>query len=124
MRTIMASPADVDGLADRGVLLIGDGRPCNANFWAVKGANTAIKDGVDLAEHIAVQRTSRNQKVFFCHEIRCVEKGCRGERDESGGDAFATHVVLGRIIFALLSETKMTQSYGVLKGQREGNFSL
>lgn len=62
MRTIMASPADIDGLTDRGVLLIGDAVHAMPILGG-EGANTAIKDGVDLAEHIALHE-SRGIKSF------------------------------------------------------------
>lgn len=55
MRTVIGSPADIDGLTNQGVLLIGD--PVHAMpILGDEGANAAIKDGVDMAEHIALHR--------------------------------------------------------------------
>ncbi|MCJ1264223.1 hypothetical protein MMC22_004094 [Lobaria immixta] len=62
MRTVIGSPADIDGLTDRGVLLIGDAIHVMPILGG-EGANTAIKDGVDLAEHIALHGP-RDIKTF------------------------------------------------------------
>lgn len=52
MRSTLAKPAEVGNLAGQGVLLMGDAVH-TMPILGGEGANTAIKDGVDLAEHIA-----------------------------------------------------------------------
>ncbi|KAL6713288.1 hypothetical protein ACLMJK_008753 [Lecanora helva] len=49
MRTAMGSEEDIQGLADRGVLLVGDAAHAMPILGG-EGGNTAMKDGVDLAE--------------------------------------------------------------------------
>ena len=52
MRSTMGSEQDINGLVDRGVLLMGDSIHAMPILGG-EGGNTAMKDGVDLAEHIA-----------------------------------------------------------------------
>jgi len=52
MRSTLGTEQDIQELADRGVLLVGDAIHAMPILGG-EGANTAIKDGVDLAEHIA-----------------------------------------------------------------------
>ena len=52
MRTTSATPAQIKDLANRGVLLIGDAIHAMPILGG-EGANVAMKDGVDLAAHIA-----------------------------------------------------------------------
>ena len=52
MRSIMGSKQDIQGIVDRGVLLVGDAIHAMPILGG-EGGNTAMKDGVDLAEHIA-----------------------------------------------------------------------
>ena len=52
MRTTLGTPEQIKDLADRGVLLIGDAIHATPILGG-EGANMAMKDGVDLAEHIA-----------------------------------------------------------------------
>lgn len=61
MRSTLGSPADVENLAGQGVLLMGDAVHAMPILGG-EGANTAIKDGVDLAEHIARHGTRSLQK--------------------------------------------------------------
>ncbi|KAL8851483.1 MAG: hypothetical protein Q9221_003583 [Calogaya cf. arnoldii] len=51
MRTSLGSPASVNHLAEQGVLLVGDAIHAMPILGG-EGANNAIKDGVDLAQHI------------------------------------------------------------------------
>ena len=51
MRTTLGTPEQIKELADRGVLLIGDAIHATPILGG-EGANMAMKDGVDLAEHI------------------------------------------------------------------------
>ncbi|KAL8993425.1 MAG: hypothetical protein Q9169_006357 [Polycauliona sp. 2 TL-2023] len=60
MRSTMGKPAEVDHLAKQGVLLVGDAVHAMPILGG-EGANTAMKDGVDLANHIAEHGTSRLQ---------------------------------------------------------------
>ena len=52
MRSTLGTEQDIQNLADRGVLLIGDAVHAMPILGG-EGGNTAMKDGVDLAEHIA-----------------------------------------------------------------------
>ena len=52
MSTTMATEQKIQDLADRGVLLVGDAVHAMPIFGG-DGANYAMKDGIDLAEHIA-----------------------------------------------------------------------
>ena len=52
MRTTLGTPAQIKDLANRGVLLIGDAIHAMPILGG-EGANMAMKDGVDLAAHIA-----------------------------------------------------------------------
>ena len=51
MRTSLGGPAEVDRLVKQGVLLVGDAVHAMPILGG-KGANNAMKDGVDLAQHI------------------------------------------------------------------------
>ncbi|MCJ1455457.1 hypothetical protein MMC28_005812 [Mycoblastus sanguinarius] len=53
MRSVLGSPEDIHGLADRGVRLVDDAVHAMPILGG-EGGNTAMKDGVNLAEHIAV----------------------------------------------------------------------
>lgn len=52
MRTTLANPRETKGLADQGVLLVGDAVHAMPILGG-EGANIAMKDGVDLAQYIA-----------------------------------------------------------------------
>lgn len=52
MRSTLGSEQDIKGLADRGVSLLGDAIHAMPILGG-EGGNNAMKDGVDLAEHIA-----------------------------------------------------------------------
>ncbi len=60
MRSSLATPADVQDLAGKGVLLMGDAVHAMPILGG-EGANTAMKDGVDLAQHIAQHGTGSLQ---------------------------------------------------------------
>lgn len=61
MRTTLGTPAQIKDLADRGLLLIGDAIHAMPILGG-EGANIAMKDGVDLAAHIARHGTKGLQK--------------------------------------------------------------
>lgn len=62
MRSTLGSPAEVDHLAKQGVLLVGDAVHAMPILGG-EGANYAIKDGVDLAQHI-VGHGTRSLQAF------------------------------------------------------------
>ena len=57
MRTTLGTPEQVKSLADRGAMLIGDAVHAMPILGG-EGANTAMKDGVDLADYIARNGTN------------------------------------------------------------------
>lgn len=56
MRTIMPDPSEAQRLAKHGVVLIGDAVHATPILGG-EGANMAIRDGIDLAQHIATHGT-------------------------------------------------------------------
>ncbi|KAL8933383.1 MAG: hypothetical protein Q9216_006392 [Gyalolechia sp. 2 TL-2023] len=60
MRSSLGGPAEIDHLAKRGVLLVGDAVHAMPILGG-EGANNAIKDGVDLAQHISNHGTGSLQ---------------------------------------------------------------
>lgn len=62
MRTTLGSPAEVKSLADKGVLLMGDAVHAMPILGG-EGANVAMKDGVDLAQHI-LHHGARSLQTF------------------------------------------------------------
>ena len=64
MRSTLGSPADMKGLTDHGVLLIGDAVHAMPILGG-EGANTALKDGVDLAQHILCHGTPATSLQAF-----------------------------------------------------------
>lgn len=61
MRSTLGSPAEVDHLAKQGVLLVGDAVHAMPILGG-EGANNAMKDGVDLAQHIVNHGTGSLQE--------------------------------------------------------------
>ena len=64
MRSTLGSPADMKSLTDHGVLLIGDAVHAMPILGG-EGANTALKDGVDLAQHILCHGTHATSLQAF-----------------------------------------------------------
>jgi len=60
MRSTLGKPAEVENLAGQGVLLMGDAVHAMPILGG-EGANTAMKDGVDLAQHIVRHGTQSLQ---------------------------------------------------------------
>ena len=66
MRSTLGSQAEIRKLAGQGVLLIGDAIHAMPILGG-EGANTAIKDGVDLAQHIVHHGTSASSLQAFAN---------------------------------------------------------
>ena len=64
MRSTLGSAADMKRLTDHGVLLIGDAVHAMPILGG-EGANTALKDGVDLAQHILCHGTPATSLQAF-----------------------------------------------------------
>jgi len=62
MRSTLGKPDEVENLAQQGVLLVGDAVHAMPILGG-EGANTAMKDGVDLAQHI-VRHGTRSLQAF------------------------------------------------------------
>ncbi len=62
MRSTLGTPAEIENLAGQGVLLLGDAVHAMPILGG-EGANTAMKDGADLAQHIARHGT-RSLQAF------------------------------------------------------------
>jgi len=62
MRSTLGNPAEIEYLAEQGVLLMGDAVHAMPILGG-EGANAAIKDGVDLAQH-TVRRGTRSLQAF------------------------------------------------------------
>lgn len=73
MRTTLGTPAQVKDLANRGVLLIGDAIHAMPILGG-EGANIAMKDGVDLAAHIA-RHGPKGLQDFAEAKIQTWQKG-------------------------------------------------
>lgn len=60
MRTLMPDPSEAQRLAKHGVVLIGDAAHATPILGG-EGANMAIRDGIDLAQHIATHGIKDSQ---------------------------------------------------------------
>ncbi|KAL8705509.1 MAG: hypothetical protein Q9201_001384 [Fulgogasparrea decipioides] len=73
MRSTLGKPAEVEDLAGQGVLLVGDAVHAMPILGG-EGANTAMKDGVDLAQHI-VRHGTRSLQAFTNARYEAWKKG-------------------------------------------------
>ena len=74
MRNTLGTPDDSPKLTNHGVLLMGDSvhaMPISGG----EGANNAMKDGVDPAEHLAASGRHGWDQDICKHEVSCVEEG-------------------------------------------------
>lgn len=69
MRTLMPDPSEAQRLAKHDVVLIGDAAHATPILGG-EGANMAIRDGIDLAQHIATH-VSMPLKPFRSRSSRC-----------------------------------------------------